>query len=105
VSENQATQAVIYGWIEPDDSNLAADYWLTRRSTDSALGYDLVLPDIRVCRRWNGAGAWVSGYYEGRQRQEAELVCLHGNNGWRIEGPATNTLIPISQHAVPALGE
>jgi hypothetical protein len=26
-------------------------------------------------------------------------------NDWRIEGPATNTLIPISQPAVLALGE
>jgi hypothetical protein len=77
------------GWITPPDPDIARDYWVTRRGADAAPGYGHDLPDIRVRYRWNGAGAWVSGYYEDIQgRQRANLVCLHSNNGWRIEGVA-----------------
>ncbi len=75
-------------WIEPQDKTLVADYWLTRRSADSAPGYDLGLPDIRIVCRWNGKDAWVTGERQGLQRMEPILACKHGNNGWRIEGPA-----------------
>ncbi len=80
--------AVKYEWIEPEDKSLVADYWLTCRSADSAPGYDLKLPDIRVMCRWNGKDAWIIGKFMGRQRMEPILSCKHGNNGWRIEGPA-----------------
>jgi hypothetical protein len=82
-------QPPVYTWIEPQDTRLVAEYWLTCRSADSAPGYDLGLPDIRVRRWWNGRDAWVVGERMGRQRMETELVCLHGNNGWRIEGKVT----------------
>jgi hypothetical protein len=72
------------GWIEPQNPTVSAEYELTRRSADAAPGYDCGLPDIRVTYRWNGQGAWVSGYYQGRQRREPNLVCLHSNNGWRL---------------------
>jgi hypothetical protein len=77
-----------YEWIEPEDKSLVADYWLTRRSADCAPGYDLRLPDIRVAFRWNGKDAWITGERQGLQRMEPILSCKHGNNGWRIEGPA-----------------
>jgi hypothetical protein len=83
-----AGSPVQYVWIEPQDTKLVADYWLTRRNADSAPGYDLGLPDLRVKYRWNGHNAWVTGEYQGRQRIEPVLSCLHGNNGWRIEGMA-----------------
>jgi hypothetical protein len=78
-----------YEWIEPQDKTLVADYWLTRRSADAAPGYDLGLPDIRIVCRWNGCDAWVTGERQGLQRMEPILACKHGNNGWRIEGPAS----------------
>jgi hypothetical protein len=77
------------GWIEPPNSDVAADYWVTRRSCDAEPGHGLDLPDLRVRYRWNGAGAWVSEYYQDIQgRRRADLVSLHRANGWRIEGPA-----------------
>ena len=76
------------GWIAPPDPTIVAEYWLTRRSADAAPGYDLGLPDIRVKYRWNGSDAWVTGYYEGIQRREPVLCCLHGGNGWRLERQA-----------------
>jgi hypothetical protein len=81
------------GWITPNNPDVAADYWVTRRAADAAPGYGHDLPDIRVRYRWTGsgagAGAWVNGYYQDIQgRQRANLVCLHPANGWRIEGPA-----------------
>lgn len=75
-------------WIEPPNPELSAEFLLTRRSADAAPGYGRGLPDIEVRYRWNGRGAWVSGYYEGRQRREPMLVSLHRNNGWRLVGPA-----------------
>lgn len=73
------------GWIEPPDRTRSAEYWLTRRNADAAEGYGGFATDLRVKYRWNGDDAWVKGYYQGRQRQEPNLVCLHSNNGWRIE--------------------
>jgi hypothetical protein len=79
------------GWIDPPDQTVAAEYWVTRRSADAAPGYDHGLPDIRVRYRWvtpglMGTGSWITGYFQGIQRREAMLACLHSANGWRIEG-------------------
>jgi hypothetical protein len=82
------------GWVEPADPTTPAEYELTRRSADAAPGYDLELPDLRVKYRWNGRGAWISGYYAGAGEQlRAKLVCLHSNNGWRFlsRTPARDT--------------
>lgn len=73
------------GWITPPNPSVSAEYTLTRRSADAAPGYDHCLPDISVTYRWAGSeGAWISGYYQGRQRREPNFVCLHANNGWRL---------------------
>jgi hypothetical protein len=81
-----AGQAVKYEWIEPLNPKVRKSWWLTRRSADTAPGYDLGIPDIRVNYIWNGRDAWITGERKGLQRMEPVLSCLHGNNGWRIEG-------------------
>jgi len=73
------------GFVEPPDPHIAAEYWITRRSSDASPGYDLGLPDLRCRYRWNGNGAWIVGYYNGMRGREAVLSCLPVNNGWRIE--------------------
>jgi hypothetical protein len=80
------------GYIKPSDPHVSADYWVTRRSADAAPGYDLKLPDMRFCFRWNGNGAWITGYREGIPGGGAILSGLHSNNGWRIEGAADERL-------------
>ena len=74
------------GWIEPPNPKVPADYELTRRRADAKPGYEIDLPDISVVYRWNGNGAWVTGYYQGARRGEPSLFLLHANNGWRL-GP------------------
>ena len=83
------------GWVIPDDPSVVADYWLTRREADTKPGYGGFAENIRVKYRWNGNGAWVAGYYHGRQRREPSLCSLHTNNGWRLEGPAHEVDIDI----------
>ena len=78
-----------YGQIEPPNPKVAGEYELTRRDADATAGYELGLPDRRVTYRWNGAGSWVTGHYDGRQGPTVALSVLHGNNGWRIVGPVT----------------
>lgn len=83
------------GWIEPADKTRVAEYWLTRREADAAPGYGGFGPDFRVKCRWNGE-AWIAGYRDGVQRREPHLVCLHSNNGWRIEGEAKSDLAELA---------
>jgi hypothetical protein len=74
------------GWLEPPNPQVAADYWVTRRSSDAAWACDLGLPEIRVRYRWDGQGAWMTGdHYEATQWREPVRVLLPLANGWRIE--------------------
>ncbi len=73
------------GWITPPNPGVIKEYWLTRRSADAEPGYDLGLPDLRIRYCWDGSGAWITGYSHGMRGPEQILVCLHSNNGWRLE--------------------
>lgn len=74
------------GWIEPPDKAIPGEYWLTRRDADAIDGYGGFGTDIRVIYCWAPSeNAWITGTYQGRQRPEPKLSCLHSNNGWRLE--------------------
>lgn len=78
-------------WIEPEDRTPGQTWTLTRRSVDSKPGYDLGLSDESVRMEWSG-DAWIrrDTIYPAQFQppvHAALLVCLHSNNGWRIEPP------------------
>ncbi len=85
------------GWIEPPDPTVRGFWWITRREADHAPGYGgpPVLPDIRVCWEWHvEERCWIKGSLRDRQNREIpHNVVIHGNNGWRIEGPGEK-LVP-----------
>lgn len=74
-------------WIEPPDPNLAGEWILTRSSADCAPGFDLGLPDLRICYRWNGGGVGRGSWGDERSLADgsATRFCLHSNNGWRLQ--------------------
>lgn len=73
-------------WLHPSDPTLRAEYWVTRRSADATPGYGGFNEDIRAKHLWSPTdNAWVSGSYWTRQGYRPGLVCLHQNNGWRID--------------------
>jgi len=75
-------------WIVPADTKREAKYWLTHRAADCAPNAAQPDPDKRVCYQWcPSADAWWTGRYY-RPGKEPIMVCLHGNNGWRIEAEA-----------------
>ena len=85
-------------WIEPENQDVSAEYWLTRRKADAADGYIHFTSDgrggytteARVKYRWDPQqNAWITGSRTNWQGQvELETYCLHSRRGWRIEGPA-----------------
>lgn len=91
------------GWIEPSNRPLVAEYWLTHKAADVAPGYarcgDM---DIRVRYRWNGQDSWFTGRFSAVGREEPLMVCLHGNNGWRL---VDDTPLPISSALQASGGE
>ena len=89
------------GWIEPSNRTLVAEYWLTRKEADASPGYAGFTPDIRVRYRWNGQDSWFTGRFSACHGAEPLMVCLHSNNGWRLED---DTPIPNCA-AVPVVAE
>ena len=73
------------GWIVPADRSKYATYWVTQKQADVKLGFAGPDADRRVEMTWNPRfNAWEPT----SRRIFITAVCLHSNNGWRLDEEA-----------------